>query len=432
MLPVRDVTVVVTTYNRSGTVRRAVQSALDHSAPLAVQVVVVDDGSTDDTTQVLATMDDPRVTVVTQTNQGQTAARNAGLARATAEWVAFLDDDDELLPEWGPAFAPLLADPAVGIVSGPAQFVDPDGGPGRTDPPVALGPVFSGATAQILAGCFLVRREVAASVGGYLDGLCCSPQTELFIRLTAECARRGLSVRTVDVPVAKIERRSQGARAMQRPNLLLDGSRWVLARHAGRFALDPDERTGWESLIAVSAVRTGRFDVARDYSRRALRSRPRDPQTWMRALLVRIPPLARRKWSFDDTSAAASAADTDPLVHAARLGQAHDAPGVDRFFLPWGYVEQAVSGRPEVEESEDPWALLVREREAAGPGGTVVVRLTERDPADLGPPSRPGVGREWTVDEFTLLLESAGLRVARVRRRGTTAEVVATVPAPGR
>ena len=60
---------------------------------------------------------------------------------------------------------------------------------------------------------------MAASVGGYLDGLCCSPQTELFIRLTAECARRGLSVRTVDVPVAKIERRSQGARAMQRPNL---------------------------------------------------------------------------------------------------------------------------------------------------------------------------------------------------------------------
>jgi len=424
---VPDVAVIITTFNRSGTVGRAIQSALDHTAPLAAQVVVVDDGSTDDTAQVLAAVDDPRVTVVVQSNQGQTAARNAGLARATAVWVGFLDDDDELLPRWGPSFAPLLADPSVGIVSGPAQFVDPDGGPGRTDAPVALGPVFSGATAQILAGCFLVRREVASAVGGYLDGLCCSPQTELFIRLTAECERRGLAVRTVDVPVAQIERRSQGARAMQRPNLLLDGSRWVLARHAGRFALDPAERAGWESLIAVAAVRTGRLDVAREYTRRALRSRPRDPQTWMRALVVRVPPLARRKWSFHDTSAAASAADSDPLVHAALLGQAHDAPGVDRFFLPWGYQEQAASGGPSIEQAEDPWERLVAERDATGPGGSVLVRLTERDPADLGPPSREGVAREWTVDEFTLLLESAGLRVVRVRRRGGTTEVTASV-----
>ncbi len=425
-----DVAVIITTYNRAGTVVRAVQSALDHTAPLDVEVVVVDDGSTDGTAQVLAGVADPRVTVVVQPNAGQTAARNAGLARATADWVAFLDDDDELLPAWGPAFAPLLADPAVGLVSGPAVLVDPDGAPPRTDPPVPLGPVFAGATAQLLAGCFVVRRGVLAAAGGYLDGLCCSPQTELFVRLTAECERQGRTVLTVDVPVARIERRTQGARAMQRPNLLLDGSRWVLARHAGRFALDPDERAGWESLIAVSAVRTGRWDIARDYSRRAVRSRPRDPQTWLRALLVRLPPVARRKWSFDDTSAAASAADTDPLVHAARLGAEHGAPGVDRWFLPWGYTEQPVAAADRVagpEGSPDPWSDLVAQREAAGAGGTVEVHVAERPARDLGPPVRPGVVREWTLDELTLLLESAGLRVARARRSGGTVRLTAVV-----
>ncbi|MFM7063048.1 MAG: glycosyltransferase family 2 protein [Actinomycetes bacterium] len=428
-----DVAVVITTYNRSGSVLAAVRSALDHTVPLTAEVVVVDDGSTDATLQVLARLDDPRLVVVAQANAGQTAARNTGLARATAEWVAFLDDDDELLPAWGTALAPLLSDTAAGLVSGPALLVDPDDGAERVEPPVPLGPVWSGATAQLLAGCFVVRREVLQAAGGYLDGLCCSPQTELFVRLTAECERQHRAVRTVEVPVARIERRAQGARAMQRPNLLLDGSRWVLARHARRFALDPDERAGWESLITVAAVRTGRMDVARDFSRRAVRSRPTDPRTWLRALLVRVPPLARRAWSYDDTSDAPSAADRAPLAHAARYGLEHDAPGVDRWFLPWGYDEQVVAGDPVegLEGAVDPWADLVARREDAGPGGTVAVRVVARRAADLGPPSRPGVVREWTVDELTLLLESAGLRVRRLRRADGTVEVTAFPVATG-
>jgi len=342
-MPVRDVTVVITTYNRADVVAAAVRSVLDGTAPLDVNVVVVDDGSTDHTAETLSTFDDPRVIAVRQENSGMTVARNRGLELADGEWVAFLDDDDQFLPTWGATLAPLLSDPQCAVVSGAAQFVDTEGNVTGVDPPQPLGPLFDGVTAQYLAGCFAVRRSTTEAAGGYLSGLPCSHQTELFIRLVAAATTACMTVRATPEPVARIERRAQNERAMQRPTLLRDGSRWLLARFVDRFAADRTERAGWESLVAVAAVRTGEFDLARDYSGRAVRSRPTDPQTWLRAGIVRVPPLARKKWTWSEPSEAVSPADSEPLVNAGRLGQERDLPSVDRFFLPWGYRENEQS-----------------------------------------------------------------------------------------
>lgn len=87
------VTVIVPTYNRARFVGAAIESILAQTRP-ADEVVVVDDGSTDDTQQALACFQD-KITVVVQENQGVSAARNAGVRKASGDWVAFLDSDDE-------------------------------------------------------------------------------------------------------------------------------------------------------------------------------------------------------------------------------------------------------------------------------------------------------------------------------------------------
>ncbi|WP_436347802.1 glycosyltransferase family 2 protein [Natronorubrum sp. FCH18a] len=89
------VSVIIPTYNRATTLPRAIDSALAQTVE-DLEVVVVDDGSTDDTDSVLAGYEDPRVRpVVHATNQGANVARNTGIDHARGEYVAFLDSDDE-------------------------------------------------------------------------------------------------------------------------------------------------------------------------------------------------------------------------------------------------------------------------------------------------------------------------------------------------
>jgi glycosyltransferase involved in cell wall biosynthesis len=85
------VSVIIPTYNRSDIVSQAVRSALDQDYP-AKQIIVVDDGSTDDTVKVLRKLSS--IEVISQPNQGASAARNCGLSAAKGGYVATLDSDD--------------------------------------------------------------------------------------------------------------------------------------------------------------------------------------------------------------------------------------------------------------------------------------------------------------------------------------------------
>jgi glycosyltransferase involved in cell wall biosynthesis len=87
------ISVVIPAYNSKRTIVETIQSALAQE-DVRVEVIVVDDGSSDNTAAVAESVGDPRVRVVRKVNGGAPSARNAGIAEATGEWVAFLDADD--------------------------------------------------------------------------------------------------------------------------------------------------------------------------------------------------------------------------------------------------------------------------------------------------------------------------------------------------
>jgi len=88
------ISVVIPTYNRAAKVAKGIESALAQTFS-AIEVIVVDDGSTDDTRTVIERTFGDNVRYYYQANQGASAARNRGITEARGEWIAFLDSDDE-------------------------------------------------------------------------------------------------------------------------------------------------------------------------------------------------------------------------------------------------------------------------------------------------------------------------------------------------
>jgi glycosyltransferase involved in cell wall biosynthesis len=92
------ISAIIPAYNRRTHVIRAIESVLAQTVPVD-EIIVVDDGSTDGTSDEVRTRFGSKVSIFTQANSGVSAARNRGVREARGEWVAFLDSDDIWLPK---------------------------------------------------------------------------------------------------------------------------------------------------------------------------------------------------------------------------------------------------------------------------------------------------------------------------------------------
>jgi len=123
------VSVIIPTYNRAYVLPRAVESVLAQTHP-SVEVVLVDDGSNDGTSELVASRwgGDPRIRYVRQANAGASAARNHGIRLVEGDFAAFLDSDDEWLPwKLELQLAALAAFPKAGMVWTDMVAVGPAG-----------------------------------------------------------------------------------------------------------------------------------------------------------------------------------------------------------------------------------------------------------------------------------------------------------------
>ena len=176
------VSVVIAAYNAEGFLPRAVQSALQQEE-LSVEIVIVDDASTDSTLAIANELsrEDARVRVVPmQRNGGPAAARNAGIGHARGEWIAVLDADDEFARGHLAGLRRVAAELDADIVLGNFTYVDPtaqrENGTGlRTDAPARRvdlvaylehcqgrrGQADWGLLKPIFRGRFLADRELA-------------------------------------------------------------------------------------------------------------------------------------------------------------------------------------------------------------------------------------------------------------------------------
>jgi GT2 family glycosyltransferase len=191
------VSVIVPLYNKGRYVRRAIESILGQNFG-DLELIVVDDGSTDDSAHVVRTFQDQRLRLVQQSNSGEGAARNTGVHHSTCELIAFLDADDA----WEPSF---LADivqmademPDCRIYATAFQFREPDGSLQRYNTSGILGltdangrldyyACLARSVYPLSSSSICVRRSAFDACGLFDTGLRIGADVDMWVRILAK------------------------------------------------------------------------------------------------------------------------------------------------------------------------------------------------------------------------------------------------------
>lgn len=198
MTDVPRVSVVIPTHNRSCLLGKAIESVLGQTFD-SYEIIIVDDGSTDDTCSVVDKYDSPRIRYCYQENKGRSAARNYALNLAQGEYIAFLDSDDTFYPQKLELQVALLdSNPEYGMSYTSARVVDEHGielfrdGTTSDDCPyyraIDSGWIYDKVAlylpVTVILPTVMVRTGIVRSVGGFDESLSRFEDTDFWRRVS--------------------------------------------------------------------------------------------------------------------------------------------------------------------------------------------------------------------------------------------------------
>lgn len=279
------VSVIIPTHNRALSLCRAVDSVLNQTFQ-DFEIVIVDDGSTDRTAVYALGGGDPRIRYHRhQTNRGEAASRNSGLRLARGDYIAFIDDDDEWLPEkLAEQVAVLDAAPAqVGLVyTGYTRIDLTNGRPLGTALPQARGQMLGPLCARNCVGgpsVVLVRRACFERVGEFDEALPFGVDYDMWIRVAREYL--------FDYVRAPLVRYALHANRMSMNHARVwRGKEAQLERYESYFAADPKAFSRYLLMLGVLRCYNGKLSAGRAAFWRAIRNNPYEPRAYFNTLLT--------------------------------------------------------------------------------------------------------------------------------------------------
>lgn len=277
------VSVVIASYNMAQYLPVALRSAMDQSYR-DIEILVIDDGSTDDTQDVMRSfLDDTRVRYIRQENGGQARAKNRGIQEAKGAFVAFLDADDLWVPTKLESQIPLFQAEAVGTVFSRSIEVDAHG----VDVRLLEFPIYRGwVSGELLVFNFVgfstsvVRKRCFERLGNFREDLGMGIDYEMWLRLSAH-----YQFDFVDAPLVRYRvwsgQMSKNFERRYRNGIQIMGE--FLARCPG-VVEESVQRHAWAHTYTgfADSVRRdeGRTKAALGHYLRALRHRPTYIPAW--------------------------------------------------------------------------------------------------------------------------------------------------------
>lgn len=256
-----SISIIVPTFNRARLLTRAIESVLNQTHN-DWELIIIDDGSTDNTDQVVADFLSDRIKYFRQDNAGANRARNYGATLAKHEYLSFLDSDDELSPEWLEEFSKAMVD-------------DPDivcCGTIRIEPtkkiivlPESLGRIFGNQVGKFTNGaCYVIKSLVFAQVGGFDEELLSSQHTELSMRLASRIRDGQFRIVSIYKSLVKIHIHD-GPRIRTNDKSKYFGAQRLLTKHFKLLSSDPILVVLYARIIVSLALKNRRYLSALRY-----------------------------------------------------------------------------------------------------------------------------------------------------------------------
>lgn len=213
------VSIVIPTYNRAEFIGAAIASVLGQSYG-CLELIVIDDGSTDETAQVVGSFRDPRLRFVRQENQGRSAARNCAIRMTRGRYIAFLDSDDEYMQDkLLLQVAYMDSHPEVGMIYTSAQCINAAGDmlEGHVYEATVGGDIYRDVAffrpVTITLPTVMLRREVLDTVGLFDEVMERFEDTDLWRRI----AKR-FYVGVIESPTCRLRTHNQNHLLSQNPD----------------------------------------------------------------------------------------------------------------------------------------------------------------------------------------------------------------------
>ena len=253
-----SISIIIPTYNRADLVMRAIESVI-RQTDSNWELIIVDDGSTDETQQIIKKYLNDKVKYIHQKNAGANKARNLGAKNASYSYVSFLDSDDELVFDWVDSFQAQLEGKPHIVCCGTLRI---EAGNQLEVMPKSLGRIFNDAVGKFTNGaCYVIDKNLFFETGGFDEELRSGQHTELSFRLANKITSKEIKVANIFRPLVKIYIHD-GPRIRTNSESKFNGALRILEKHSELLSKEPSLKRNYAKIISLGAARQRSFGLA--------------------------------------------------------------------------------------------------------------------------------------------------------------------------
>jgi glycosyltransferase involved in cell wall biosynthesis len=284
------ISIITPTFNRASFLKRMIKSVL-HQEFTRWELIIIDDGSTDSTKDVVTEFNDNRIRYFYVPHQGAAKSRNFGIRKAGSDYITFLDSDDEALSGWLSNFYNVILEEKSWMISCGYIRID------STGVRRAVMPQYFGNNSikiNFKSGTLFFDKRLLRNINGFDPSLPSGLNTDLILRSIKYINFHQVPIHFINETLLKVYEHKE-KRIRNDLEAVYKGTQILLNKHHGFFQENKKLYQDYLSVAGVCLAKLGKFEKSRSYCWRAFKINP-SVKSGIRVLLTSIPYLYEFFW----------------------------------------------------------------------------------------------------------------------------------------